>query len=82
MKRIAMLAAFALVAGIGAAMADSCGSSSCKDDIIEGLTETTLPQDSCGANTRPEPATIQRADPWWRSRWALEPEPSPTGGRR
>jgi hypothetical protein len=82
MKRIAMLAAFALVAGMGVAMADQCVGANCATQ--DDPTVRTLPQDGCMSSNcaRPEPATFQRADPWWRSRWALEPEPSPIAGRR
>ena len=56
MKRIAILAAFALVARIGVAMADPCSGSNC---VIDEPTVTTPPQGTpCNGSegcARPEP---------------------------
>jgi hypothetical protein len=60
MKR-AILAAFALLMGTGAAMAAPCGGSNC--DIDEPIVNAP-PQDCAGSScARPEPAPFQTAAP-------------------
>jgi hypothetical protein len=75
MKRLAILAAFVVVMGTSAVMADGRGTSNCAtgEPIV-----STPPQDGCGSSScaQPEPVETQIAGCGRRGRCA-RPEPDP-----